>query len=291
MVVDTLGIPLAVHVSDDWICDWPVNGLHRRNVFPIAQLLNRWCKLEFVKAIRSARLRFCISQAMSIEYERRYGYAFSRLHNGIDPQQWPAKEIKPVRDGEPFRILYSGSVTENGNLHSLMEVADAVAALGARGVQIRLEIATHTSGFTFRGILERSPWVKFTELVPYADLPRRLQEFDLLLIALNFDTVSSRWLRYSMLGKVAEYMISGTPVLLYGPPDTTSVEYAICENWGHAVTTPGRESIEAALIQLISDVGLRRRLASTARQVALRDQDITRMRHDFQIAVCRAALS
>lgn len=287
-IVDTLKIPLAIHVSDDWICDWPVNGLAQRNIFPFAQLLNSSCKREFLNAIQKAQLRFCISRAMCAEYEGRYDYSFVPLHNGVDPQHWPAKEITPPVNGEPFRILYSGSVTDNGNLQSLHDIADAVAALGNRGVPIQLEIATHSEGLSFRDKLVRLPWVRYVDMVPYNELPGRLSAVDLLLVALNFDVVSSRWLRYSMLGKVAEYMISGTPVLLYGPADTASIEYASGENWGHTVTEPGQTKIEAALIKLISDTELRRNLAHTARKLALRDQDITRMRNAFQTALCEA---
>jgi len=291
MVVKTLQIPLVVHVSDDWISDWPVNGLERRNVFPIAQVLNYLCRLEFVNAIKAARLRYCISQAMCTQYQARYGFEFSALHNGINPQQWSEKGIEPKRAGEPFRIFYSGSISENGNLQSLKDVSEAVAGLAEQGVPIRMEVATHTTGFSFRPLIERPPHVTFCELVPYADLPRRLQEFDLLLIALNFDDVSSRWLRYSMLGKVAEYMISGTPVLLYGPQTNASIAYAVSEDWGYAVTDRGQLSIQAALQRLIADDGLRMSLASNARRIALRDHDITSMRGDFQSAVCEAAFS
>jgi glycosyltransferase involved in cell wall biosynthesis len=254
-------------------------------------VLNYLCRLEFVNAIKAARLRYCISQAMCTQYQERYGFEFSALHNGINPEQWSEKNIEPRQAGEPFRILYSGSISENGNLQSLKEVAEAVAGLGAGGVPIRMEVATHTSGFSFRQVIERPPYVTVCDLVPYADLPRRLQEVDLLLIALNFDDVSSRWLRYSMLGKVAEYMISGTPVMLYGPPTNASIDYAVSEEWGYAVTNRGEDSIQAALKRLIAEDGLRRNLASNARRIALRDHDITRMRRDFQSAVCRTAFS
>jgi hypothetical protein len=52
-----------------------------------------------------------------------------------------------------------------------------------------------------------------------------LGQADALLIAYNFDELSRNYSGYSMANKLTEYMISGRPILAYGPGDIATIKH------------------------------------------------------------------
>ena len=57
--------------------------------------------------------------------------------------------------------------------------------------------------------------LKINKKVPYTQLPDVFAKVDLLLLSNDFDNNSITYLKYSMPTKASEYMISGTPTLVY----------------------------------------------------------------------------
>ena len=292
MVVNRLDIPLVVHIMDDYILDWPVNGVRRRNIFPFASILHYLNDREFLESLKLAKLRLTISDAMSREYEKRYNYRFGVVYNGVNPTEWPSRERRALKEDESFSILYSGVIAENRDLFSLRSVARAVASLAAKGLRIQMRIACPRElASRFRRDLEYAPYVEFVDMVSRTELPRRFAEFDLLLMPYNFDSGAIRLFQYSWPGRLPEYMASGTAILMCAPSSLTFVEYALREKCAYVVDTQTQSDIETALLRLASDTNLRSRIAATARQVALKDHDLERIRLDFQQAIRNLAFS
>ena len=85
--------------------------------------------------------------------------------------------------------------------------------------------------------------------------------------------------------------MSGTPILVYGPPEVAAVEYAQRAGWGYVVPQRGLNALREAIILLATDVGLRRKLGQRAREVAIQNHDATKVRGDFREALAHAATS
>ncbi len=201
---------------DDYIEEWPVNGLAHRNIFFVSKILNSLNKRKFLQSLASASARLAISQQMADVYYNRYGFSFDVIHNGITLEEWPQKIDIPEQTRKSFRILYSGSISQSNSLESLRQIRDAVVSLSRRGVSINMEISSPL-GDGFRDILEAPPVVTFAPTVPRSLLPQRLADFDLLIIPYNFDPGAIRLFQLSWPTKLPEYMMSGTPILLYAP--------------------------------------------------------------------------
>lgn len=282
------GIPLVVHMSDDWVQSWPANVLGR-SVFPLTQLANRLMKSVLRRALRDAAEVTVISDEMAEEYERRYGRASRVLHNGIDLAEWPAREAEDA--GSPARIVYSGSVFRYAQFSALEDARDAVAALREAGKDAELVIRTqHASSEEHRRAFGASSGTVMEDLVPRPQLPLSLAQADALLLPVSFDPVSIEFIRLSLPGKLAEYLASGTPVLYYGPADVAQARFLARHQCALLVTERDPARLRAATARILDDAALRRELSLAGRRVAEERFDIRRLRAELR-GVIDAALS
>jgi glycosyltransferase involved in cell wall biosynthesis len=111
---------------------------------------------------------------------------------------------------------------------------------------------------------------------------RRIAAADVLLLPVNFNRESVRYIRYSMPTKVPAYLSSGTPILVYGPPETAQVDYARRAGWAHLVTRRDDDELVNGLRSLVVDASLRERVSNNAKIVAARNHDASRIRAEFQ---------
>ncbi len=89
--------------------------------------------------------------------------------------------------------------------------------------------------------------------------------------------------------KVPSYLVSGTPILVYGPGGVAQVDYARAAGWGHVIDRPDRAALVAAIKRLASDLALRQSLSATARRIAAERHDSTIIRAGFQAALAAAS--
>jgi len=276
------GVPLAVHVADDW-----ANGFHQGKD-PVNRYLHHRLEKEFREALEVTAVRWGMSLPMAQAYRERYGGEWGHIYNPIFVERWPERSAPKSTNGK-FRVLYSGSIIGGAQKRSLTDICDAVAGLGAEGMEIEMNIYTFAQYLGLRAELERPPYVRMHEQAPYEKLPEHLASADLLVLPVNFDQESINYIRYSMPGKVSEYLLSGTPTLVYGPGEVVPVEYAQREGWGEVITQQGIEGVMKAIRDLAADPGRRAALARRAREVGLKNHDAkvirARFRHEISQAV------
>ena len=145
-------------------------------------------------------------------------------------------------------------------------------------------------GARYRQRLELDPAIRIEDaILDDATFYRRVAAADALLIPVNFDPASVRFIRYSMPAKLPAYMVSGTPILVYGPEDAAQVQYAMSEKWGHVVHKRDPALLAAGLRAILEDAGLRRNLAAAARVALARNHDAALVRPAFQSVLKEAA--
>lgn len=283
-----LGIPYVTHIMDDWLAHWeagirPANADERE---PARQLKRN----ELTRRLfAGASERQVISRMMADSYQQRYGHRFEVVHNAIDLAHWDLGPRDYERQG-PFRILYTGAIWWNIQMPTLRIFGEVIDELANQGHNIRLEIYTHPNfEKQYAAQIARPPHVEFKGLVPYEKMPRLMREADALLVPVTFDEDLLVYARYSMPTKVPEYMISGTPVILYGPPDAAPVDYALREQWGYPITEPDRENLKQRLIELMNSRQAREAAGRPARLLARKRHDLRTVREDFWAQIQRAA--
>ena len=100
---------------------------------------------------------------------------------------------------------------------------------------------------------------------------------------------SINFLRYSFPTKVSEYMVSGTPVLVYGDVQTGLTKYALKEKWAYVVTENKKEKLVKAINDLFNNEDLRKQLGSHAQGIALAREDANIVKDEFRKSFIIAA--
>jgi glycosyltransferase involved in cell wall biosynthesis len=276
-------LPIAVHVPDDWMPTWPRYQYRSPAHRPVVEFLN-WRLQRRVKALmRDASAHLAISQSLADTLAARHGRPFHVAYNAADPARWPDIAPRDVPSGEPLRIVYSGSIFSYGQTQSLVETAHAVARLAASGLPVRLDIySQHHDDAEIRAAIQPGPAVGLYPLVAREALGDNLRAADVLLLPTNFDQTTVDFIRYSMPGKMAEYLMAGRALLAYGPMEVEQVRFVREHDCAVVVSEHRPAALEEAIRTLVEDARLRSRLASRARAVGLEVFDLRRVRANFE---------
>jgi glycosyltransferase involved in cell wall biosynthesis len=274
-LINYLKIPSVIHVMDDWPSTISSKGLFKK-------FWSIKIDTEFKQLLNRVDLHLSISDAMSIEYMNRYNKNFKAFHNPIETEVWLTNREKSfVLNTEYITILYSGRIGI-GITDSLYEVASAIDSTINEGINIKLHIQTPTKE---PGILARLQRYKCVVINPFAaleQLPKIFSEADILLLANDFSVQGVDYLKFSMPTKASEYMISGTPVLVYSAEETAVSKFFSQNECGHCVPSQGPEEIIKALQFLIRNEEYRKKISSNAVKLAKELFDANRVRYEFQ---------
>jgi glycosyltransferase involved in cell wall biosynthesis len=283
-----MSVPYVCHIMDDWLAQWEA-GVRPPNPGPREEAHQAKRNEVTKKLFEGASARQVISEMMATAYEKRYGHRFDVVHNAIDLRRWDLGPKDYSKTGSPFRILYTGAIWPSIQMPSIQHFAEAIAELGQAGHDVRLEIYTHENfEKQYTKALQHAPWVEFCGLAPYEEMPRLMYEADALLVPVTFDEDMFLFSQYSMPTKVPECMISGTPVILYGPRDATPVDYARRGGWGHVIDQPDKENLKQRVIELMKHPELRESAGVPARAQARAEHDLDVVRERFWNAIIEA---
>jgi glycosyltransferase involved in cell wall biosynthesis len=272
LVASRYKLPTIVHILDDWPDSLYRNGLG-------SFYLRHQMQEELHTTLDRAALRFAICDSMCRAFEKRYGMSFRPLVTPVDAAEWLKHAKNDWSINGTFRLVYMGTVHPLAQVDSLAEVARAVSELGAEGERVRFDIYTPDVFVQLlRDRLGEYRNVSVFDSPPSDEAPAVLSQADLLVIPVNFDHRSFRYIKYSLPAKSIAYMISSTPVLLYGPADVPPIEYASSAKWGMAVTEHCLAALKAAIRKLMADQRLRQNYGLRGREVAIANHDANRVR-------------
>ncbi len=280
-----LKVPLCIHIMDDFF-----NIRYTKGIF--ASKLKVKLYEEFISLISQTSLRMGIGDKMCKAYEKEFGFSFLPFFNAVDPTIWLNPFNVKKQTNEIFKIVYAGTIN-NKNICNLEVLSKVVEQLNSMMQICQLEILTFNPRVElYRPILERKPFVTMAE-VPNDDenMISLLKGADLLYLPVDFTKESIERMRYSIFAKIPAYMMSGTPVLIYGPPEVASIEYAIKEKWAYVVKKQDEEALKNAIIELISNPTLRVNLVNRAHKIGLRDFNVIKIRKRFVSELVKTAFS
>lgn len=269
----TLGLPIAIHIMDDW----PVT-ISKKGLFQ-----SYWQKTidkRFRRLLADSKVLLSISEAMSKEYMTRYGFNFIPFHNPIDIKHWGLSSKKNYELNDTFIILYAGRIGV-GIQNCFFDIAEAISNLNLKGFKIEFHI--HATNFNpVLDELAKFDFIKLNAAVSYSELPGIFSKSDLLLLPNDFDSKSISFLKYSMPTKASEYMVSGTPILLYSSIETAVTSHALRYNWAYVVSEKNKKKLESAISELYEKKELRIKLGNTAREYAINNYDGVIIREQFR---------
>jgi glycosyltransferase involved in cell wall biosynthesis len=284
-VLDETQLPFALHIMDDW-----PSSMYRDGLF--ARLVRRRAEHALDSLLRRSQIRMAIGDTMAEEYLRRYGLAFVPIQNPVDLARQDALCELHRREyeqppGSPVSVVYAGRVGR-ANAGSLLDVAEAVAAITASGAAIRLRVYTGSTGHPAVARMRDLQGVEVLPAVPYDHVPGVLASADVLLMPLDFDDVSVRFARLSMPTKIPEYMAAARPVLTYAPRGCAAAEYSRTGGWSWLVDERDPSQLRAALTALADDPALREKMGARARHQVAARHDAAAVRTRFAAQLARA---
>jgi|NGEPerStandDraft_6_1074524.scaffolds.fasta_scaffold48554_2 glycosyltransferase involved in cell wall biosynthesis len=272
---DYLKIPSAIHVMDDWPSKISTKGLFS----------NYWIKKidkEYRELLDKVDIHLSICDAMSEEYKIRYNKTFIAFHNPIDVEKWlPYGKSDFTLNRMNVNVLYTGRIGI-GITDSLLEVAAAIDQMNDEEVNIKLHIQTPSKQQTTTDLLQNFKCVVINPFVEYSQIPEITSKADILLLANDFSKAGINFLKFSMPTKVSEYMISGTPVLVYASDQTAVSKFFSQHKCGYCVTKQDKDEIIKAFQFLINNEEYRKKISRNAFNLAKDKFNAITVRMNFQ---------
>ncbi len=272
-LINHLQIPSVLHMMDDWpssIADGSIFRYYWKG--KVAR--------ELQQLMDKVDVHLSICDEMSAEYQKRYGFNFHAFHNTIELDRWMRWAKKDLNiHGGTMNVLFSGRIGK-GIQQSLVELADAIDTLRRMGFDITLQIQSPRSDPAILDQLKSYECVSINSTAEYERIPEIYSMADILVIANDFHPKGIKFLKYSMPTKVPEYMISGTPILVYASPETALFKFFHQNKCGHCVGIQSKEEIVHGIKLLFQDIDYREELSQKAIAFAKEffDSDIVRQR-------------
>jgi glycosyltransferase involved in cell wall biosynthesis len=227
-----------------------------------------------------------ISQEMSDEYKKRYNMDFVPFHNPIEVEKWFSFSRKEQSFQNTFRVLYTGRIgTANGK--AIVKIAKAIRCLQKDGLDIVLEVFSPDYN-TFNA--KKIQFLYNTAVyppIPYSQIPRVLPTYNLLVLPLDFDKKGIRFAKLSQPTKASEYMISGTPILVFADNQMALTKYALKEKWAYVVSKNSIESLIYGIKDLYNNIKLRDQLSKKAIKIAMNKENAEIVREQFIISLTK----
>lgn len=263
--------PLIFHMMDDWPrlitgSKFLTNKQLKRNDRAMRALLNK------------ADVLLSISEAMTDEYKARYDKDFVPFHNPINLDFWSKYQRNNYVLSNSPTLLYAGRLGI-GIDKSLELIAQAVETVN-EALNMKLDFVVQTKDKP--SWISKYSCVKHRSFVAYNDLPKTFSQADFLILPYDFSPKSIQFIGYSMPTKATEYMISGTPIIIFSPEQTAIVKYARKYNWAKIVTHDDATQLSNAIISLIQDKTERENLAKRAITVAQEKHSLTEKTAEFR---------
>lgn len=274
-VLSVLGRPYVIHMMDDWPSRLAVEN----------PVLAESMDLGLRGLLSKASCCLSICEAMSFDYQQRYGVEFVPIANGVALDQ-----IGPLRTSvRPFRVVYSGALAADMTYQSVLDVAEAVSSLSTTH-DISLEIRTMPWFAQAGREIANRPGVVLKKTVSKRQYAKMLNQSDCLLIAYNFDDATKLYTRLSLANKLPECLASGVPVLAYGPAGIATIDTLVNLDVAAVVDRPGVEGLKSKLQELMADPSLGQGLATAAMGAARDSFNLVEIQNHFQSLIGSAAM-
>lgn len=270
--------PIAIHIMDDW----------PKTISKKAILQAYWFKIidnELKLILNKTSIFLSISEAMTSEYKKRYNKDFKIYHNPIQIENWNYRPKIELQQNDYFRILYTGRIGVANN-QSIIDICRVVYSK-LNVMNIELYIYTNDDCNMIDRYLVENRIIK-RSFVRHNEMPQLLSSYHLLLLPLDFSKSGIEFAKYSFPTKASEYMISGTPILVFAPQETALCIHAKENRWAYVVDKNNDEQIVRAIENLMTNESLRRTLGHTAREFAINNFDAVIVREKFRMTLLSA---
>ncbi len=117
-------------------------------------------------------------------------------------------------------------------------------------------------------------------------MPKLFSESDFLILPYDFSGESIRFIQYSMPTKAPEYMMSGTPIIVFSPKEAAIVNYFKRYKCAEVVTENDHEILAASIKYLLQNKSAREVIGKNAKQIARDNYNSIKIIQKFREVIC-----
>lgn len=253
-IKEMLGVPLVLHIMDDWVSTEIKPSL--LSFFWKHKLNN-----DFRKLISKSSFCLAISDKMASEYYKRYGVQWKVFHNPLKVNNWIPYQKKNYSVNGTFKLAYLGLIKER-SIDIVESLSNSVTKLG-KVLNLELHIYSQLEK-------QNSPYVHYYPFLPFEKLPQVMASYDLLLIPLlSSSKLWNKYVRLSMPTKLSEFLITGVPVWVISAKDSALYEFCASNSCAFYSDSLEHDCVASTLTRIINDESARERVTANAKEVAL----------------------
>jgi len=273
---------LARNLDSPYVIHFMDNHLEKTSEKNIDIVLFAESKAEIYDLSMRANRVLAISDSMAAAYSKLFERPVDVFRGAIDASEWPKPTQKILLDTR-VTIGYVGSIEESQipSLIDLIEVVEDLNKYSACRIEIVLYLTANYKKSVGKLIKERR-FVSIVDHPSFSDLRRILGELDLLVSLYGFGADSISYYKYSFATKIVPYMLSGTPILIYGPAQIEPVNYARLGDWSILIDTRSKNLLGAAIQDFIHRPQDRQAMVLRAWGKATKNHDLESNARRFQ---------
>lgn len=232
-----LKVPLVGHFMD-----WPTFAIGGHS------WISSYASKRFRERYRACDLAFGICPEM-LEMLGPHPNAHVFYPSGKFPDFIPSPRVKAPN--EPYHMLFAGNL---GQWYGRMVLQLAQAIPSQKN--LKFSIAGKNANWTFD---EESWLIKnkfFAGFKKGPDYEKLFESVDCLLVCMGFDKEAELIESTSFKSKFVDYLLSGRPILVWGPEYCTAIRHARKYGFAACVTDPDPSSVVEVAKKLLQDSGM-----------------------------------
>ena len=262
-----LDIPLLTYNTEDYY--FKKHDYMRRTMRPglfYRIFHHRFCRVfdELMK-LRPVCLYNC--DGLKELYAQRFGDHGRVLYCGSDFS--PKKSADT--DGP---ILYAGNLGI-GRVDALIELGKALQGIHK---ELSIDVYGNAPADTVQ-TLRSGKGIRYHGSVDYSELRNLISKSRLLIHVESFDRFIAKDIQYAFSTKLADYMMSGVPILYFGPDSSEGARYLARNDMAFIVTN--RECAEKQLRNALYDTRRRNQVVDNALRLAHENHDLSMIHNKF----------
>ena len=246
-----LNKPLVVWCGDDYY-------LYNRNESSfLGRLQHKQFMKTVFKVINTASCIFTVSDMMNSAYHNLFNKPCFTLHTG-------AKKRNEINEKSNGMIAYFGNLGYK-RADSLVEIGKAVMGLGISGPK-RITVYSAEKNPNIIKKLSPENGIDFRGEISSSEVSEKMSECKIIIHTESFDARIQQMIKYSVSTKIADSLLNGPCMLVYGPAGIASIDYLKSNNAAYVITKP--EDLKNGLQEILTNDALRAQIVTNARHLA-----------------------
>ena len=206
----------------------------------------------FQSILNQARKRCCIGNNMKDYYQQIFDKSFDVFHNLADDSSLPLSSSINCffSRSNPLKILFIGSLFETLHKGTINNFCRAIDELNHEGYPIIFNLYGQIVPEYFLKKEFSSPNIKHHGTISSDDRFNIMTQNHCFIVPSSFKNIIKEEYCYSIPTKLPEFLLSGRPVIIYGPKEMEAHRYCTKNECAIVVDDESISSLKSNLVHL-----------------------------------------